>query len=112
MEDDRLYRYLVQIARFSRRRVRPIIITYTEAGAILGIRPYDPHLFDHLDNINEFERDHGRPMLSALVVNKQSGMPGRGFFRLARSWGLDTSNPNRFWRRELKRVSKHWRRRP
>ena len=105
MEEDRLYQVLVAVAQSAKRRV----LTYTEAGATVGRAANDPELFEHLDEINRFERRHGRPMLTALVVGKQTGMPGRGFFRLASSWGADTRNHQRFWKAELKRVRQHWR---
>jgi hypothetical protein len=38
-----------------------------------------------LDDINRHERELGRPMLSAVLVHKESLMPGQGFFTLARS---------------------------
>ena len=104
MESDLLYQRLVAIAKSARGRV----ITYTEAGDIVGRTANDTALFEHLDAINRFERSNGRPMLSALVVGKQTGIPGRGFFRLARSWGIEIRNERRFWKAELKRLRQHW----
>ena len=104
MESDLLYQRLVAIAKSAKGRV----ITYTEAGDIVGRTANDTALFEHLDAINRFERSNGRPMLSALVVGKQTGIPGRGFFRLARSWGIEIRNERRFWKAELKRLRQHW----
>ena len=39
-----------------------------------------------LDDINRLERQQGRPMLSSVVVHKDSLMPGQGFFTLARAY--------------------------
>ena len=40
--------------------------------------------------ISEDEHNAGRPMLSALVVEKDTGMPSSGFYDLARELGLLT----------------------
>ena len=66
MEEDRLYQVLVAVAQSAKKRV----LTYTEAGATVARAANDPELFEHLDEINRFERRHGRPMLTALVVGK------------------------------------------
>ena len=64
-----------------------------------------------LGEISAGEVRDGRPMLSALVVNV-SGLPGRGFCRLARSLGkLDDDSPEgrrRFWEREIAAVYAAW----
>ena len=104
MEHDPLYQHLLEIAQDHRKRT----ISYTEASETIGLAANDRDLFDHLDEINQFERRHGRPMLSALVVNRRTGMPGAGFFRLARSWGIDIRSDRRFWKSELKRLRRHW----
>ena len=104
MEHDSLYQHLVEVARSRRERT----ISYTEAGKTIGLAANDRDLFDHLDEINRFERRQGRPMLSALVVGRQTGIPGAGFFRLAREWGINIRNERRFWRSELKRLRRHW----
>ena len=62
-----------------------------------------------LDEINrhEFALDH--PMLSAVVVHKDSLIPGQGFFTLARELGLLVGNDrDRFYIQELRRVHDYW----
>lgn len=41
-----------------------------------------------LGEISIYEHDHGRPMLSAIVVLAGIGCPGEGFYNLARHLGL------------------------
>ena len=63
-----------------------------------------------LGEICEYEHSRGRPLLSAIVVNKAKGMPSEGF------WGL-SAIPQKltekqrpvFWARELNKVIDYWR---
>ncbi len=41
---------------------------YTEMGALVGLEPHDSRLWAMLDEINRFEHEHKRPMISALVI--------------------------------------------
>ena len=65
-----------------------------------------------LDDINQYEFEHGRPLLSAVVVNKMTGIPGDGFFKLAMR--LEKYLPNShidkkiFWEQELNEVYNVW----
>ena len=62
-----------------------------------------------LDDINQDERQLGRPMLSAVVVHKASLKPGQGFFTLARSLGLFVGNDeDKFYIQELRKVHDYW----
>jgi len=67
-----------------------------EAGQILG-------------EISEWEHNEGRPLLSAVVTRQDMGMPGVGFFKLARQLGKfqGQDEPN-FWRNELQDVYNIW----
>ena len=67
-------------------------------------------LFRTLDDINFAETASGRPMLSAVVVSRENGMPGTGFLKVARKLGrLAGGDELDFWVRELGRVHAHWR---
>ena len=58
-----------------------------------------------LDDINRHERELDRPMLSAVVVHKDTLMPGQGFFTLAWALGLFVGNDKgRFYIQELRKV--------
>jgi hypothetical protein len=62
-----------------------------------------------LDDINRHERELGHPMLSAVVVHKESLKPGQGFFTLARSLGLFVGNDeDKFYIQELRKVHDYW----
>jgi hypothetical protein len=55
---------------------------------------------------------HGRPMLGSVVVRKDTGMPGDGYFRGACRLGqfeADSKKDKRaFWAEELERVYDCW----
>lgn len=62
-----------------------------------------------LDEINHYERKHNRPMLSAVVINKQKNMPGAGFFVCAQKLGKYLGYKELlFWLRELFDVWNYW----
>jgi hypothetical protein len=65
-----------------------------------------------LGHISQFEVEHGRPMLSALVVRAQGLRPGDRFYPLARKLGrLDSTDPDaekRFWEAEIAEVVHYW----
>ena len=57
----------------------------------------------------EHERRHGRPLLPAVVTHKD-GIPGKGFFTLARELGLLKAGQGEtiFWADELRHVHDSW----
>jgi hypothetical protein len=61
-----------------------------------------------LGEISTYEHDHGRPMLSAIVVLAGIGYPGEGFYNLARHLGLHQGHGEfadmEFFVQEVKRV--------
>ena len=89
---------LIQCAREER------IVTFGEVGEWIH---WLPHTLGQnlLTPINNLECAEGRPLLSAIVVNAETGLPGEGFFRYARicrkSEGLSDKN---LWHREVGRV--------
>ena len=71
--------------------------------------PHDPRLRPFLGEISSEEAQAGRGMLTALVVHKHGDyQPGPGFFELAKSLGHDTSDIERFWIQEVKKVFAAW----
>ena len=68
---------------------------------------------DVIGAISANEVEHGRPMLSAIVVNTR-GFPGEGFYWLAEEKGLynpaDYANPEDFWHEEQAKVYETWKR--
>ncbi|MHC4463824.1 MAG: hypothetical protein ACYS30_20690 [Planctomycetota bacterium] len=85
-------------------------ISYSEVGEVVGLDMANPgersKLANTLDEINREEHERGRPLLSAVVVQKESQHPGRGFFELARELGKQKPNEDNqiFFANELKRV--------
>ena len=66
-----------------------------------------------LDEISRHEHDQGHPLLSAVVVHAEGGdsggIPGPGFFTLAKSLGLSRGGDKvTFFALELGRVHKAW----
>lgn len=54
------------------------------------------------------EMAQGRPSLGVLVVRKQTGLCGAGFFKFAAASGEDVSDPERYWQMEFDRVCGFW----
>lgn len=50
----------------------------------------------------------GEGRLCALVVTKQSGLPGGGFFRYAADSGDDVSDPLSYWRQVADELFMQW----
>jgi len=67
---------------------------------------------DYLDEINRRETGEGRPMMTAVVVTKEDGVPGGGFwdcaFYTCKVWDGKGSKET-FWEKELRRVWDYWR---
>ena len=62
-----------------------------------------------LGEISEWEHNHGRPLLSAVVIRKDTGMPGEGFFSLAKQLKIcQGQNKQSLRQKELKNVYSTW----
>lgn len=73
-----------ELKRIARRRE---MITYSGIAPLAGLDMENPADRDAirqlLGMISTYEHQHGRPMLTAIVVHKQDNIPGHGFFELA-----------------------------
>lgn len=82
----------------------------------IQIEPWSVALANLLGNISESEHKQGNPLLSAVVVNKDTLKPGDGFFKLAKELGLfkgslnSQSDKDTFFINELNRVFDLWER--
>jgi hypothetical protein len=69
-------------------------------------------LGDVLGNVSEFEHDHDRPLLSALVVQAGTHQAGDGFYKglLRKRLGiqLPPDQERAFWRDEIRKVVTYW----
>jgi hypothetical protein len=87
------------------------VITYHELTARLPsvpLAPDAPALAPILREISVAEDKAGRGLLTAVVVLKGRGLPGKGFFDLARRRDRDTSDPKACWLAECRRVYAAW----
>jgi len=73
-------------------------------------------LYESLTSISEYENAQGRPLLSVLVVNEATKVPGGGFFKMAsrlKKYDGDERKDARisFFKRELEDTYKYWKNR-
>ena len=91
-------------------------IAYSDLAQRFGLDMSNPddrsQLGAMLDEINHAEKQAGRPMISAVVLHAQEGLPGPGFFVCARELDvLRTRNRQgelAFFVEELRRVYSYW----
>ncbi len=108
MEHQAVYERLVQAAR-----VREFV-HYGELAKMLGIDMDNPHFGAQvgkvLGQISEDEVAAGRPMISAIVVSRDTMLPGHGFFTLGQQ--LRQTDPGEddmaFAIRQIRRVHDFW----
>jgi hypothetical protein len=100
------------VREISSRAKRESTITYsdlTQRISSIAFGPSDYSFHYLLYEISREEEAAGRGLLSALVVRKEDGLPGQGFFDLAREMGRDVADPVRSWAEEVKMVFAKWR---
>ncbi len=87
-------------------------IAYSELVAntyTIRFEPQDPKLAEMLDQISSSEYAEGKGLLSVLVIHKGGdGMPGPGFFKLAKRLGMRVDDHLEFWVKEFQRVTCSW----
>ena len=85
--------------------------TYSELCSMVDaihLRPYSFAIVAFLNEIcTEEDAVHG-VMMASLVVRKDSGMPGDGYFRHAERLSRDITDRERFWRSEVEKVYAVW----
>lgn len=99
------------VASMAKRARRGRTMTYTElCEEIVSIQfdPHDSRLPHLLGQISTAEDADGRGMLTAVVVHKQDGQPGDGFYKLAESLGRDVKDPEATWISELNALRDHY----
>jgi hypothetical protein len=110
MMNSQLYQRLTEIA------AAQSTVSYSELGDLLGLDMSNAddrlRIGEMLDEINHAEHSASRPMISAVVVHSQEGVPGAGFFvcarELGRLSGRDRQSELAFFVHELRRVHTHW----
>ena len=86
-------------------------ITYGELAPLLTTIRLEPNDFAMnvmLGEISGEEYEGGRGMLSAVVVNKDTKRPGKGFFKYALELGREASDEEAFWVGEMRKVRESW----
>lgn len=101
-------------------------VTYGELGRIIGLYIGSDWFQLKIGYIvgacSNYEHRHGRPLISALVVNKDTNCPGKGFWglygippRLRKVVRIEDITPERldkdrdnFWVKELRRIDTEW----
>lgn len=89
------------------------LITYSELCATLKtayLHFRSPALVKLLVEIGMEEVKAGRPVLPAVVVSKQSGMPGAGYFKIGGEPSdiEGSADPKAVWEADLQRVYEYW----
>ena len=99
---ERLVSLLVETAR------QRATVTYGEAAAVAFEGRFSARsgaLMDLLGEVDELVDADKGVMIASLVVRKDSGMPGDGYFKFARDHlGRDVSDARSFWLAETRRV--------
>lgn len=103
----KIYNKLIEVAR------KGNVIYESDLAQAAGYNLSLPHerreLDEELDEINVYECQQGRPVLSSVVVQKESLMPGRRFFDYCRSAGLlKTEDEDEFYIREQRKAYVFW----
>lgn len=103
-----IYNRLLQVARTGRD-----VIYYSDIAPLAGLDMASPPDRDEisrlLDEISNHEHTLGRPLLSALVIRRDTNIPGDGFFALATQLGFpNVNNHMPFFISELRRVHDYW----
>ncbi|WP_338593203.1 hypothetical protein V6669_09430 [Paenibacillus sp. Y5S-9] len=98
------------------------VCTYTDIARYLKLQfdlnedPISKSLAGLLGDISVDENKQGHPMLSVIVVNQETKIPGDGFFKLAKDLGLyegllnNIEQKDAFYISELKKVHSFWER--
>ena len=108
MESQPVYDRLVQAARAQE------LVHYGELAKMLGIDMDDPYFGARvgkvLGRISEDEIAAGRPLISAIVVSKDTMLPGHGFFNLGQELHQTLAGEDEigFAVRQIKRVHNYW----
>src|SRR5487761_137206 len=70
--------------------------------------PHDRRLWDLLGIISEREIALGHYALSAIVITKDAGHPGQGFFNLEKKLGRYKNNDIETWLMEIHGLFEYW----
>ncbi len=105
--DEQVFEEVTEILRRRARHPLETTITYDDLTNLITTRSFHKqekayHVL--LSDISTREDEAGRGLLSAVVVRSNGGLPGEGYFILAKSRGRDVSNERAHHEAELERV--------
>lgn len=84
-------------------------ICYSDLAPLVNMHHRSSRFHRLLGEISEAEHRGGRPLLSAVVINKKFKRAGPGFLDLARGCGrCGGLDDKQCWKQEIKRVYAHW----
>jgi hypothetical protein len=86
---------------------RQALTSYSELSRRITATAFEPEGYDFhylLGELSEESEAEGKGMISVLVVHKEDGYPGKGFFVLAQQLGRDVTDRDRCFAEELGRV--------
>ena len=97
--------FLIECAR---RRTTTSYSELCEKVTAIRLRPYSFAIVGFLNEIcTEEDAAHGT-MLASLVVRKDTGMPGDGYFGHADKLGRETAERRAFWEKEVQRIYREY----
>ena len=91
------------------------LIFYSDLAKQISIITIQPHSHEMdllLDQISKEEDAAGRGILTALVVLRNEGIPGSGFWASAADLGREIKDKVTFWAEEVKRVIEECKKHP
>jgi hypothetical protein len=103
----KIYNKLIEVAK------KGTVIYETDIARVAGYNLDLPHerreMGRDLDEINSNELGQGRPVLSSVIVQRETLMPGRRFFDYCRDAGLlKTEDEDEFYIREQRKAYVFW----
>jgi hypothetical protein len=94
-------------AEIRRQSVRAILkygistktyVNYVPLAKALGLFSGGIDLATILGEIMEEDHKNGGPLTCSVLVGSQSGMPGKGFFEMAKKLGYQVPDDQAFWK--------------
>lgn len=67
-----------------------------------------PYFHKLLDQMSREDEAEGLPSLAALVVRKDSGIPGQGYFAIFKAEGGSPDELEAYWRTQFEAVCDYW----
>ena len=82
----------------------PDVRTYGQVGRIFNVDPHGTLLRQALEEVSRQTYAEAGVLLSALVVNEKDGIPGKGFYPIAKEFGREISDWHRCWLKEVEKI--------